>query len=210
MVKETPGLRLEIANSITHGIGVIFGITALPIISSMAATKNNTVAIVGASVYGFSFLLVFIFSTLYHAFQNKTVKSVLHIFDHISIYFLISGTYTPFLLNYMMNRTGITMLVVLWSLTLFGVFFKIFYTGKLNFISTAVYLTMGWIMLFSGKDFFKAIPGDVLTMIVIGGGLYSIGVIFYLWEKWLYHHVVWHLFVLSAAICHYVAVLMMV
>lgn len=210
MVKETPGLRLEIANSITHGIGVIFGITALPIISSMAATKNNTVAIVGASVYGFSFLLVFIFSTLYHAFQNKTVKSVLHIFDHISIYFLISGTYTPFLLNYMMNRTGITMLVVLWSLTLFGVFFKIFYTGKLNFISTAVYLAMGWIMLFSGKDFFKAIPGDVLTMIVIGGGLYSIGVIFYLWEKWLYHHVVWHLFVLSAAICHYVAVLMMV
>ncbi len=210
MVKETPGLRLEIANSITHGIGIIFGIAALPIISSMAATKNNNIAIVGASVYAFSFLLVFSFSTLYHAFQNKTVKNVLHIFDHISIYFLIAGTYTPFLLNYMMNRTGITMLVVLWSLTLFGVFFKIFYTGKLNFISTAIYVIMGWILLFSAKEFFRAIPGDVLVMIIVGGVLYSIGVIFYLWEKWIYHHVIWHLFVLSAAICHYVAVLLMV
>ena len=210
MHEEPTNLRLEIANSITHGIGIIFGIAALPVLSALAVTKNHTSAVVGAAVYGFCFLLLFTFSTLYHAFQHPRVKKVLHVFDHVSIYFLIAGTYTPFLLNYMMNATGITMLAVLWSLTFIGIFFKLFFTGRFNFVSTMVYVGMGWILLFSGKQFFDAIPGPVLTMIIIGGLLYSIGVIFYLWEKFYYHHVIWHLFVLAAAICHYVAVLLMV
>lgn len=203
-------LRLEIANSITHGIGIIFGIAALPVLSALAATKNNSIAVVGASIYGFCFLLLFTMSTLYHAFQNPRAKKVLHVFDHISIYFLIAGTYTPFLLNYMMNTTGITLLCVLWGLTLMGMVFKIFFTGRFNFISTLVYIGMGWILLFGGKQFFDAIPFDVMLMIAIGGGLYTVGAVFYLWEKLYYHHVIWHLFVLSAAICHYVAVLLMV
>jgi len=210
MKEEPSNIRLEIANSITHGIGIIFGIAALPVLSAFAANKDNTVAVVGAAIYGFSFILLFTFSTLYHAFQNPKVKSVLHVFDHISIYFLIAGTYTPFLLSYMMNTTGIVMLCVLWGLTLIGISFKIFFTGRFNYVSTIIYLGMGWIMLFSGRQFFTAIPSPVLIMIVIGGLLYSIGVIFYLWEKLLYHHVIWHLFVLAAAICHYVAVLLMV
>jgi hemolysin III len=197
MREPQTNLRLEIANSITHGIGIIFGIAALPVLSALAATKNHNTAVIGAAVYAFCFLLLFTFSTLYHAFQHPGVKRVLHMFDHISIYFLISGTYTPFLLNYMMNTTGITMLVVLWSLTFIGIFFKIFFTGRFNYVSTVIYLGMGWILLFSGRQFFAAVPTDV-------------GVVFYLWEKFLYHHVIWHLFVLSAAICHYVAVLLMV
>lgn len=203
-------LRLEIANSITHGIGIIFGITALPVLSALAATKDNTIAVVGAAVYGFCFLLLFSFSTLYHAFQHPRAKKVLHVFDHISIYFLIAGTYTPFLLNYMLNARGITMLCVLWGLTLLGIVFKVFFTGKFNFMSTLVYVGMGWILVFSGREFFNTIPASVLTMIVIGGVLYTTGVLFYLWEKLYYHHVIWHLFVLSAAVCHYVAVLLMV
>ncbi len=203
-------LRLEIANSITHGIGIIFGIAALPVLSAIAANKDHSIAVVGAAIFGFSFLLVFTFSTLYHAFQNPAVKKVLHVFDHISIYFLIAGTYTPFLLNYMMNATGITMLSVLWGLTIIGTLFKVFYTGRFNFISTIVYVGMGWILVFSGRQFFVAIPTPVLTMIIIGGVLYTLGTIFYLWEKMYYHHVIWHLFVLAAAICHYVAVLLMV
>lgn len=205
-----PDLRLEIANSITHGIGIIFGIAALPVLSALAATKDNTIAVVGASVYGFCFLLLFSMSTLYHAFQNPRAKKVLHVFDHISIYFLIAGTYTPFLLNYMLNTRGIIMLCVLWGLTLMGIVFKLFFTGKFNFMSTLVYVGMGWILVFSGSDFFSTIPVSVLTMIVIGGVLYTTGVLFYLWEKLYYHHVIWHLFVLSAAICHYVAVLLMI
>jgi hemolysin III len=203
-------LKLEIANSITHGIGIIFGIAALPVLSALAANKDNTIAVVGAAVYGFCFLLLFSMSTLYHAFQHPRAKKVLHMFDHISIYFLIAGTYTPFLLNYMLNARGITMLCVLWGLTVIGIIFKVFFTGKFNFISTLVYVGMGWLLVFSGREFFNVIPSSVLTMIVIGGILYTTGVLFYLWEKLYYHHVIWHLFVLSAAICHYVAVLLMV
>jgi hemolysin III len=210
MSSQHHDLKLEIANSITHGIGIIFGIAALPVLSALAATKNNTIAVVGAAVYGFCFLLLFSMSTLYHAFQNPRAKKVLHMFDHISIYFLIAGTYTPFLLNYMMNTTGITLLCVLWGLTLIGIVFKIFFTGRFNFVSTIVYIGMGWILLFGGRQFFDAIPFDVMLMIVIGGGLYTIGAVFYLWEKLYYHHVIWHLFVLSAAVCHYVAVLLMI
>jgi hemolysin III len=210
MSTQQHDLRLEIANSITHGIGIIFGIAALPVLSALAARNNHTVAVVGAAIFGFCFLLVFSFSTLYHAFQHPRAKKVLNIIDHISIYFLIAGTYTPFLLNYMMNKTGITLLSILWGLTLVGIFFKIFFTGKYNFLSTLVYLGMGWILVFGGKQFFHAIPKPVLTMIIIGGALYTIGTLFYLWEKLYYHHVIWHLFVLSAAICHYVAVLLMV
>ncbi len=134
MTEQHSNLRLEIANSITHGIGIIFGIAALPVLSAIAANKDHTVAVVGAAIYGFSFILLFTFSTLYHAFQNPKVKSVLHVFDHISIYFLIAGTYTPFLLNYMLNTTGIVMLSVLWGLTLIGISFKIFFTGRFNYI----------------------------------------------------------------------------
>jgi hemolysin III len=176
----------------------------------LAATKNNNIAVVGAAVYGFCFLLLFSMSTLYHAFQNPRAKKVLHVFDHISIYFLIAGTYTPFLLNYMMNTTGITLLCVLWGLTLIGIVFKIFFTGRFNFVSTIVYIGMGWILLFGGRQFFDAIPFDVMLMIAIGGGLYTVGALFYLWEKLYYHHLIWHLFVLSAAVCHYVAVLLMI
>jgi hemolysin III len=210
MSSQQHDLRLEIANSISHGIGIIFGIAALPVLSALAANKDNTIAVIGAAVYGFCFLLLFSFSTLYHAFQHPKAKKVMHVFDHISIYFLIAGTYTPFLLNYMLNATGITMLSVLWGLTVLGILFKIFFTGKFNFLSTLIYVGMGWILVFSGKQFFAAIPWSVLIMIVIGGVLYTIGTVFYLWEKLYYHHVIWHLFVLAAAVCHYVAVLLMI
>jgi hemolysin III len=210
MSSQQHDLRLEIANSISHGIGIIFGIAALPVLSALAANKDNTIAVIGAAVYGFCFLLLFSFSTLYHAFQHPKAKKVMHVFDHISIYFLIAGTYTPFLLNYMLNTTGITMLSVLWGLTVLGILFKIFFTGKFNFLSTLIYVGMGWILVFSGKQFFAAIPWSVLIMIVIGGVLYTIGTVFYLWEKLYYHHVIWHLFVLAAAVCHYVAVLLMI
>ncbi|MBS1656263.1 MAG: hemolysin III family protein, partial [Bacteroidetes bacterium] len=166
--------------------------------------------IVGASVYGFCFLMLFTFSTLYHGFQQQRVKEVLQVFDHISIYFLIAGTYTPFLLIYMFNAFGITLLCVLWGLTVIGILFKIFFTGKLEILSTLIYLAMGWILIVGGRTFFSSMPASVMIMVIIGGGLYSIGVIFYLWEKYTYNHAIWHLLVLAAAICHYVAILLAV
>jgi hemolysin III len=203
-------LQLEMVNSITHGVGVLFGIASIPLLTALATRSNNIPGIVGACVYGFCFLMLFTFSMLYHGFQQPQVKQALKIFDHISIYFLIAGTYTPLILSYLFNGTGIAMLCVLWGLTLVGIFFKIFFVNRFNIVSTIIYLLMGWIMVWTGKSFFAAMPNAVIVLIVIGGGLYSLGVIFYLWQKWRWHHAIWHLFVLAAAICHYVAVLITV
>ena len=203
-------IRKELVNSIVHGFGIIFGVVSVPILIAFAIRSDNTPGVIGAAIYGFCFLQLFTFSTLYHGFQHAEAKRIFEILDHISIYFLIAGTYTPFLLIYMYNGFGITLLSVLWSLTALGIIFQIFFTGKWKVIPTLVYIAMGSIMVVGGRTFFEAIPTGVLTMILIGCGLYLLGVIFYLWEKYQYNHAVWHFFVLAAAICHYVAILLAV
>lgn len=203
-------IQKELVNSIVHGFGIIFGTVSIPILIAFAIKSDNTPGVIGAAIYGFCFLQLFTFSTLYHGFQNVQAKRIFEILDHISIYFLISGTYTPFLLIYMNNAFGITLLTVLWSLTALGIVFKIFFTGKWDIISTLVYIAMGCIMVVGGRTFFESIPTNILTMILIGCLLYILGVAFYLWKKYPYNHAVWHFFVLAAAVCHYVAILLAV
>ncbi|HEX9510851.1 MAG TPA: hemolysin III family protein [Puia sp.] len=205
---DTYTRKQEIVNGLIHGIGMLFGVSGLPVLTGIATAHGNTPGIIGSGVYGLCFLLLFTSSTLYHVTREPAVKKVFKIFDHVSIYFLIAGTYTPFLLVYMYNSFGITLLSVLWGLTAVGIFFKIRFTGKFEIVSTIIYLAMGWIMVAGGRRFFDHLPSDVLIFICIGGGLYSIGVFFYLWDKYTYTHAVWHLLVLAAAICHYVAVLL--
>ncbi len=203
-------LKQELVHSIIHAFGILFGIISIPILTALAAQNANLRGVIGASIYGFCFLMLFTFSTLYHAFREVQVKRTLEIFDHISIYFLIAGTYTPFLLIYQFNSFGITLLSVLWGLTALGIVFKIFLTGKYELLSTLVYFLMGWILVSGGKRFFKHIPDDVLIFIMIGAGLYSFGIIFYLLKNYRWSHALWHLMVLAAAVCHYVAVLLAV
>lgn len=203
-------LKQEVVHSMIHAFGILFGIISIPVLTALAAKNANVQGIVGASIYGFCFLMLFTFSTLYHGIQHPQVKRTLEIFDHISIYFLIAGTYTPFLLIFLFDSFGITLLAVLWGLTLLGIFFKIFFTGRFNIVSVIIYLLMGWIMLVGGRRFFKEVPSDVLLFLMIGGVLYSIGVVFYLKKGFGWHHAVWHFFVLVAAVCHYVAVLLAV
>jgi hemolysin III len=203
-------LKQEAVHSIIHAFGILFGIISIPILTALAAKNANIPGIVGASIYGFSFLMLFSFSTLYHGFQQPQIKRILEVFDHISIYFLIAGTYTPFLLIYLRDSFGITLLSVLWGLTVLGIFFKIFFTGRFEIVSVIIYLLMGWILVAGGRRFFTALPDDVLTFIIIGGGLYTIGVFFYLKRGFVWSHAVWHFFVLAAAVCHYVAVLLAV
>lgn len=200
-------LPVEMANAITHGFGVIIGLALLPVTTAVSMQARIS-AVVACAIYAFSFLMLFIFSTLYHAVQEPSTKRVLKKFDHISIYFLIAGTYTPFLLIYLLNAFGITLLSVLWGLTLVGIVFKILFAGRFKLVSTIIYVLMGWLLLVGGKTFFTALPTSVLVMVIVGGGLYMLGVPFYLMKRWKYHHVMWHLFVLAAAICHYVAVLL--
>lgn len=200
--------KQEIVNGLIHGAGVLFGLAGLPVLTSMANVHGNKPAIIGGGIYGFCFLLVFTVSTIYHVTSEPSVKKIFKIFDHIGIYFFIAGTYTPFLLVYMHNSFGMTLLVTLWALTLAGTLFKAWYTGKFEIISTLIYLAMGWIMVVGGRKFFDQLPHEVLVFIFAGAGLYTIGVFFYLWDKYKYTHAVWHVFVLTAALCHYVAVLM--
>jgi len=205
---ETYSRHQEIVNGLVHGFGMLFGVSGLPVLTGIATAHGNIPGIVGSGIYGFCFLLLFTNSTIFHLSTEPAIRRVFKIFDHISIFFLIAGTYTPFLLVYQNNSFGITLLAILWGLTLVGIFFKIRFTGRLEIVSVIIYLLMGWIMVVGGRRFFDSLPVPVLVMICIGGGLYSIGVFFYLWDKYLYTHAVWHAFVLAAAICHYVAVLL--
>ncbi len=209
-IKTVNPSSVEMANAITHGFGILFGIASLPVVAAISTKVDKPSAIVAAAIYAFSFIMLFTFSTLYHATVQPEVKRVLKVLDHISIYFLIAGTYTPFLLIYMLNSFGITLLSVLWGLSLFGIVFKILSAGRLRYISTLIYIAMGWILLVGGKVFFNTLSTPVIVMVVVGGGIYTLGTLFYLNKKWVWHHVVWHLFVLSAAVCHYVAVLLAV
>lgn len=203
-------LREERLSSLTHLLGIIFGLVCIPILILNACQYAGTSIIAGSVVYGFSFLMVFTFSTLFHWHTNVKMRRLFLILDHISIYFLIAGTYTPFILIFINNHFGMVLLSVLWSLTLLGVFFKIFFTGRFEIISTIIYLAMGWMLLVGAREFFANMPRSVIVLIVTGAGLYSIGVLFYIWRFYAYNHAIWHLFVLSAAICHFSAVLLSV
>jgi hemolysin III len=200
----------ELFNAITHALGIAFGIISIPVLIMTAISHTGTSVLTAVSIYGFSFLMVFTFSTLFHWCKQGRRKDILRILDHISIYFLIAGTYTPFIFIFVNNSFGFTLLTVLWTLTLIGTIYKTFFTGKFEVISTLIYIIMGWILFTGGKTFFANMPFSVIVLILCGGCLYTIGVIFYLWRGFAYHHGVWHLFVLSAAICHYAAILLAV
>ena len=196
----------EMVNSTIHGLGILFGITALPFLSSLAIKHGNNNYLPAVFIYGFSFLMVFTFSTVYHGSRQRTIKKVFEILDHISIYFLIAGTYTPLILAYMNNATGMVMLWLLWGLVLAGAAFKICFGCRYNILSTVVYLLMGWMLLWTGGDFFRSMPSVVKNLVISGGLLYTVGVVFFLWEKLKWHHAIWHSLVLLAAVCHFIAI----
>ncbi len=200
--------KQELTHGLIHGIGVLFGVIGLPVLTGLATAHQNTPGIIGAGIYGFCFLLLFTSSMVYHLLENESLKRLFEIFDHISIYFLIAGTYTPFLLVYVNNSFGISLLASLWGLTLLGIFFKIWFTGRFGAVSTIIYILMGWALVAGGKHFFADLPVSAIVMILVGAGLYSVGVAFYAWGKRRYTHALWHGIVLAAAICHYVAVLL--
>ena len=200
--------KQEVVNALIHGIGILFGVSGLPVLVAIGTVNENSPGIIGAGIYGFCFLMLFTSSTIYHISNEPAIRQLFKKLDYISIYFLIAGTYTPLLLIFLTNGFGISLLAILWSLTLAGVFFKFRYGDRFDIVSTIIYLLMGWIMLVGGRRFFDAMPVDVLVMICIGAGLFTIGVIFYLWDKYLYTHAIWHGFVLMGAICHYVAILL--
>lgn len=205
---ETGSLdREELANSITHAIGVALSLAALVILVVYAAMQGDGWKIVSFSIYGTSLVLLYTASTLYHSFTSERAKHYLKIFDHAAIYLLIAGTYTPFLLVMIRGAWGWTLFGIIWGLAIVGIIFKLFFVHRFRIVSTIIYLLMGWLIIVAFRPLIANVPENGLYWLLAGGLSYSFGVIFYLWEKIPYHHAIWHLFVLGGSIFHFFAVL---
>lgn len=195
----------EIANAITHGIGVIFAIAALVILIVFSAGKGAKY-IVSVSIYGAALFLLYFASTLYHSLKGKA-KDVFRIFDHSAIYLLIAGTYTPFTFLIIRGWQGWFLFGIIWTLAITGILFKVFFTGRFTLLSTLLYILMGWIVVLFIKSVIKFMPHNGLILLVIGGLSYTLGAVFYVFKWFKFHHAVWHLFVLGGSILHFFAIL---
>ncbi len=197
----------EIANSVTHGIGALLSIAGLVLLVVFASIYGNVWHVVSFSIYGSTLVLLYLASTLYHSAQNPNVKKTLRIIDHAAIYLLIAGTYTPFMLVTLQGVRGWVMFGVIWGLAVVGIFYKIFFINRLVVISTIFYLLMGWMIVFSIGDLFRALPLGGIIFLGAGGLSYTLGIIFYAGRERLLMHAIWHLFVLGGSICHFFAIL---
>jgi hemolysin III len=197
----------EIANSVTHGIGAGLSVAGLTLLVALAAIYGDVWRVVSFSIYGSSLVLLYLASTLYHSIQHPKVKRVLRIFDHSAIYLLIAGTYTPFTLVSMRGPWGWTLFGIVWGLALMGIAFKTVFIGRYEKLATAAYVLMGWLVVAAFKEMLVTIPTGGVIWLVVGGVLYTLGVIFYAWQKLPYNHAIWHLFVLGGSICHFFAIL---
>ncbi|RUR13592.1 hemolysin III family protein [Legionella sp. km772] len=200
----------EIGNASTHALGALLSIAAIILLSLVSIPQADKVKLISGIVFGSTLLLMYLSSTIYHSISNPKVKHVFRILDHASIYLLIAGSYTPFVLVTLKGSLGWTMFTLIWSLAFAGVLFKLFFVHKFELLSTIIYLVMGWMALLIVKPLYQLLPLGGLAYIVAGGLCYSIGVIFFIWERLKFSHVLWHLFVLAGSICHFLAVLLYV
>lgn len=197
----------EIVHSITHGIGAGLSIAGLTLLIVKAVLYGNVNQIVSFSIYGATLVILYLASTLYHSFQYPRVKRIFKVIDHVSIYLLIAGTYTPFLLVGLKGAWSWTLLVIIWGLAILGVSFKTLFVHRFQKLSVLAYILMGWLSVVMLKELSVNIPIGGLIWLAVGGVVYTVGVIFYVLQKIPYMHVVWHVFVLGGSICHYFAVL---
>ena len=198
----------ELANAITHAIGVVLALIGLAVMVTLASLHGGTRQVVSYSIYGVTLVLLYAASTVYHGIRLPRAKRILRILDHIAIYLLIAGTYTPFALITLRGAWGWSLLGIIWALAGIGVVFKCFFTGRFARTSTLVYLAMGWLALVAVRQLFAHLPVSGLVLLFAGGLCYSAGVVFFACDhKWRFNHAIWHLFVLGGSICHFFAVM---
>ncbi|MED0687859.1 PAQR family membrane homeostasis protein TrhA [Anoxybacillus ayderensis] len=196
----------EIVHAITHGIGAVFSIAALIILTVMAAMHGNAWHIVSFTLFGNTMLILYVSSTIVHALPEGRWKRVFEIFDHSSIYFFIAGTYTPFLFLAVKGAIGWTLFGIVWGLALIGTVFKCFFVNRFLYTSTMIYVVMGWLIVFAWKPLVSALSQEGVVYLVSGGILYTVGAVFYVWRGFKFHHAVWHMFVLGGSVAHFFAV----
>ncbi len=195
----------EFANVLSHSLGIILSILGTIYLVSIGLQKWEVYHVAGLSLFCFSLLMVYTSSTIYHWVNKPHLKQALQKLDHISIYLLIGGSHTPFVLLYLNNSFGRNYLFILWGLILIGILYKIFFIDRWKWFSLLFYITLGWIAVFIIPSMKDQMSSIVFYWIIAGGLSYTLGTIFFAWEKLPYHHAIWHLFVLGGSISHYLA-----
>lgn len=196
-------LSEELINSISHGLGACLSVAALVLCVVQAAINGDAWGVVSACIYGASLIILYSMSTLYHAITNKTARKVFRIFDHTSIFFLIAGTYTPITLVTLNGPMGWTMFGIVWAAAILGIVLNSINIDKYRKLSMICYIGMGWTVVIGIKDVISLLPGAGFNFLLIGGVLYTVGIIFYALKKLRYMHSVWHLFVLAGSIMQF-------
>lgn len=196
----------EYWNVITHAIGFVLALIGMVILLRKADIGSSDFRFVSVVIFALSCMLMYAMSTLYHLYWDKAYVHHLRTLDHISIYYVIAGSYTPFLMITFEAETGWRMLLIIWVLAFLGTIFKLFFIGKFENLSLAFYILMGWTVLFEYQVFMNTTPYNTILLIAIGGLLYLIGVVFYKLKRLKFNHAYWHLFVIAANGAHFLAV----
>jgi hemolysin III len=200
-------VREELANSISHGLGLVLALIALPILVLSAIKIGSTHYIVGAVVFGATMVLLYLASTLYHSITHEAAKRFFRLFDHSAIFLLIAGTYTPFTLGVLRGTWGWTLLAIIWCLAIAGIVIKALPHTRHSWISMVLYLVMGWLAIVAIKPILQLVPVPGILLILAGGLAYTGGLAFFAAHRVRYSHFIWHLFVIAGTTCHFFAVL---
>jgi hemolysin III len=199
--------REEIANTISHGLGLVLALVALPVLVFSAMRAGDVRFLVGVSVFGATMVLLYLASTLYHSTTHDAAKRWFRLFDHTAIFLLIAGTYTPFALGVLRGPWGWSMLAAVWTLAIVGIVLKVIARTRHSRISIVLYVVMGWMAIVAVKPMFALIPVPGILLIFAGGIAYTGGLAFFAAHRIRYNHLIWHLFVIAGTICHFFAVL---
>jgi hemolysin III len=205
--ERRPSVGEEIANSLSHGAGLALAIIGTPVLITAAVRYGTAWNTVGVSVFGASMIALYLASTLYHALTNEGAKRVFRVLDHSAIFILIAGTYTPFTLGVMRGPWGWTLFGLVWGLALLGVIKKALFGAQYVWLSVALYLIMGWLVVIAGPQVWQRVPLSGLAWLLAGGVAYTTGIIFFAAHRIRYTHFAWHLFVIAGTACHFFAVL---
>ena len=204
---KTQTLVEEIANSITHGLGLVLSVAALTILVVYASLEGDPWRITAFSIYGSSLTILYLVSTLYHSLTNSRIKAIFRRLDHAAIYLLIAGTYTPIILISLRTTWVIYILPIVWTMAIIGVYIKVFYIHRYERLTLVYYIIMGWMALIAVKPLFNSIPIESFVWIIVGGVAYTTGVIFYVWNRLPFNHTIWHGFVLAGSFSHFMGML---
>lgn len=200
------GTGEQIANAITHGVGLLLSIAGLPLIIVLAVMYGDAWHVVSCSIYGSTLVILYAASTLNHGISSRRAKPILARLDYSAIYLLIAGTYTPFSLVTMRGPWGWSLFGVVWFLAILGVLIEIFSKRRHGWLSLSFYIAMGWLLVIAWKPLFAELQVPGIALLAAGGIAYTGGSAFYAWRAFPYHHAIWHLFVLAGSILHYIAV----